>query len=109
MSAPADTSSQKNSIQAIASTVTYLQRYTANALLGLAAVDMDTDSRTPADLITEGQAATIRDRLVAGERNEAAFCQYLKIKSLEEMPLIVYGRAIQAIEAAEKAHATNSD
>jgi len=40
---PPDTSGGKNSIQAIGSTITYLQRYTLLALTGLAAHDQDDD------------------------------------------------------------------
>ena len=43
MTAPADTSGQKNSIQAIASTVTYLQRYTLLAATGITTMDMPDD------------------------------------------------------------------
>jgi hypothetical protein len=41
-----DTSGTKNSIQAIASTVTYLQRYTLLAATGMAPAGMDNDGRT---------------------------------------------------------------
>jgi hypothetical protein len=40
-----DDSGKKNGIQQIASTVTYLQRYTLMAAVGLAAKDMDNDGR----------------------------------------------------------------
>jgi hypothetical protein len=43
MTAPSDTSGQKNSIQAIASTITYLQRYTLLAATGLTTKDMPDD------------------------------------------------------------------
>lgn len=43
--APPDDSGKKNSIQQIASTVSYLERYTLVAALGLAAKDMDDDGR----------------------------------------------------------------
>lgn len=43
--ADADTSGSKNPIQAIGSTITYMQRYTALALLGLACADQDDDGR----------------------------------------------------------------
>lgn len=42
---PADTSGGKNSIQAIGSTITYLQRYTLLALTGLAAQGQDDDGK----------------------------------------------------------------
>ncbi len=43
LSAGADTSGSKNPIQAIGSTITYLQRYTLLALTGLATYDQDDD------------------------------------------------------------------
>ena len=43
LSAPPDTTGSKNAIQAIGSTVTYLQRYTLLALTGLATADQDDD------------------------------------------------------------------
>lgn len=43
--APPDDSGKKNSIQQIASTVTYLERYTLMAACGLGAKDMDDDGR----------------------------------------------------------------
>jgi hypothetical protein len=46
LSGPADTSGGKNSIQAIGSTVTYLQRYTLLAATGLAAAGTDNDGAT---------------------------------------------------------------
>lgn len=55
----ADTSGSKNGIQAIGSTVTYLQRYTLLAATGLAATNADTDGVTtnadllPADKVKE--------------------------------------------------------
>jgi hypothetical protein len=45
LSAMPDTSGNKNSIQAIGSTVSYLERYTLFALLGLASQDMDDDAQ----------------------------------------------------------------
>ena len=46
LSASADTSGSKNAIQAIGSTITYLERYTLLALTGLATYDQDDDGRT---------------------------------------------------------------
>jgi hypothetical protein len=56
LSGPPDTSGGKNSIQAIGSTVTYLQRYTLLAATGLAATGMDNDGKTegmPEDAIQD--------------------------------------------------------
>jgi hypothetical protein len=49
MTAPADAGQNRNAVQAIGSTQTYLQRYTLCALLGLAAVDADDADKKPAD------------------------------------------------------------
>lgn len=43
LTAPADTSGSKNNIQGIGSTISYLERYTLFAILGLASKDMDDD------------------------------------------------------------------
>lgn len=45
LSAPPDATGSKNAIQAIGSTVTYLQRYTLLALTGLATYDQDDDGK----------------------------------------------------------------
>lgn len=47
MSAQADTGGAKNAIQARASTVTYMQRYTLIGALGLSTADSDIDGRLP--------------------------------------------------------------
>jgi len=46
LSAGADDSGSKNSIQAIGSTISYLERYTLFALTGIASKDMDVDGKT---------------------------------------------------------------
>ena len=46
LSAGADDSGSKNSIQAIGSTISYLERYTLFALTGIASKDMDDDGKT---------------------------------------------------------------
>lgn len=49
LSAPPDNTGSKNVIQAIGSTVTYLQRYTLLALTGLATYDQDDDGKAGAN------------------------------------------------------------
>jgi hypothetical protein len=53
LAAPPDDSGKKNGIQQIASTVTYLERYTLMAACGLAAKDMDTDGNKPPQKASE--------------------------------------------------------
>jgi hypothetical protein len=55
-----DTGPGRNAIQARGSAKTYLERYTATAILGMAAADQDTDGVTPASVesfMEEGAAA----------------------------------------------------
>lgn len=60
MSAPHDSSGSKNAIQAIGSTQSYLQRYTASAILGLVSRDqLDADNRqSPSDVIDQDRNLT---------------------------------------------------
>jgi len=62
MSAPTDASGSKNAIQSRGSTVTYLQRYTLLAALGLVTADDDNDGRGNTEVVTKEQA----DMLEAG-------------------------------------------
>ena len=50
LTAAPDTSGSKNAIQAIGSTVSYLERYTILALTGLATHDMDDDGKSSEDI-----------------------------------------------------------
>ncbi len=105
ISAPSDTSGAKNAIQAIGSTITYLERYTLLALTGLATKDMDDDGRasaTPVEFIGEKEIQTILDNLIALETPEAQFLKYMKLEKLEDMLLSDYPKAMSAIEAKKK-------
>lgn len=61
LTAPPDSSGKKNAIQAIGSTVTYLQRYTLLALTGLATYEQDDD----------GQTGAAAEKSLPGEPNDA--------------------------------------
>jgi ERF superfamily. len=103
LSAQADTSGSKNSIQAIGSTITYLERYTLLALTGLATFDMDDDAQAAGiEYITEKQQHEIRDLLIGLNKKEDGFCNYMKIESIEKMPKEKYQQAKIAIEQMQK-------
>jgi len=101
LAAAADTSGNKNSIQAIGSTLTYLQRYTLTQALGLAASD-DDDGRRSESLPISAAA-------------EAAINSLHETRSLEQMtawkgrndPMVqrLDRNDRSAFEAAWKAHA----
>lgn len=117
-----DDKSNKNSIQRIGSTVTYLQRYTLKAALGLAA-SADDDGRgiettddTPAytpppGSITDEQAAYLRETLEAKGASERAFLQFAAGKGIftdgrqqliAEIPAGKYAFCVNAIAGFKK-------
>lgn len=61
MEADADTTGSKNAVQAIGSTVTYLQRYTLIGALGIATADEDMDGRIGNEIDHLSYMACVRD------------------------------------------------
>lgn len=72
LSAGADTSGSKNSIQAIGSTVSYLSRYTLLSALGLATGEHDNDGHTIADAKSVNVSQANPDSPIVGILTEAA-------------------------------------
>lgn len=105
LSAGADTSGGKNSLQAIASAVTYLQRYTLKLALGLS-VSHDDDGRksdhTVDGQITEDQAATIRALCEETGTDIPHFCELMKVESVPELAASQYDRVIKSLEAKKR-------
>ena len=111
LSAGADTSGSKNSLQGIASAVTYLQRYTLQLALGLS-VSHDDDGKAsdaPAS-ITEGQADELKAILTEGSDLTGDFAGWLnnlllfaKVDSLAEIPAKEFGTVKSAARAAVNA------
>lgn len=98
LSAGRDDSGSKNAIQSIGSAVTYLQRYTLKAALGLAAAsDDDAKSAETKPVITEQQANTIIDALEAKGASRATFLKWAKVEKIEDIPADLYDSCILAI------------
>lgn len=100
---PPDQSGNKNPIQAVGSTVTYLQRYTLFVLLGLAAMDQDDDGRGAEDdsLITDDQAVDLALRIDKVRGDPERFLTYFKIERLEDLRQSDLDRANKMIAAKE--------
>jgi hypothetical protein len=99
LSGPADTSGNKNAIQAIGSTLTYLQRYSLVQMLGLAAGN-DDDGKAAGDgeKITAQQTQEIFDKCAAvADGFDTSFCNYFGIDKISDLPAKDYQRAIIAI------------
>jgi hypothetical protein len=101
MQAPPDESGGKNRIQQIASTVSYLERYTLLAATGLAAADQDDDGARadPGALpIRSDQKQELVDLIKETGADTRKFCQYLGVESLDEIPVSKFDRAKAALE-----------
>lgn len=98
-SAP-DASGKKNPIQAIASAITYLERYTFMAITGLAAHDQpDIDDMPQEDeLIDEEQLMNLEALITEVGADRAAFCKACKVESLDHLPKRRYQGAVQRLE-----------
>jgi len=100
LSADADHSGEKNAIQAIGSTLTYLQRMTLKAALGLAAADDDDGkAASKAETITRQQTRELLALIdeVGGERE--ALLRFFKIKAFAELPARRFRQALVMLNA----------
>jgi len=101
-SAP-DTSGSKNAIQAIGSTVSYLERYTLYAILGLSSREMDDDGKgaggkeeTPR--ISERQWTDLLALISDVKADDKKFCTYYKIGDVAELPASKYDAAVKGLK-----------
>lgn len=103
LSANPDDTGSKNQIQAIGSTVTYLQRYTLLALTGLATEEQDDDAQTVVtEFVTEAQVATMKEYIAAYGVNEPKFLEYVGTPSLDKIPKDQYQKALTLLKEKEK-------
>jgi hypothetical protein len=105
LTAGPDKTGNKNSIQAIASTIAYLERYTLYAILGLASREMDDDAQgaaNPEPLVDDDQLANIDALLTETGADVEKFCAYMKVNSLPEIKAKDYRAAITALEAKRR-------
>lgn len=100
LSAGRDDSGNKNNIQAVGSAITYLQRYTLKAALGLAAAsDDDGHASEMPDYVNGDQLAKIIDLAESVGADKEKFCRYLKVGSLAEIPAGKFDHAVKLLEA----------
>jgi hypothetical protein len=98
LSGPADGSGSKNAIQAIGSTLTYLQRYSLVQMLGLAASNDDdgkaSDAGSGITLEQVEELVALADEVGA---DKEAFCRYFKVDGFANITTKDYPRAIAAL------------
>lgn len=99
LTAGRDDSGNKNNIQAVGSTLTYLQRMTLKAALGLAASDDDDGAASVGspDTVSDEKLAQLVELAETVSADKAAFCKYMKIKSLADLPAKDFDRAVAAL------------
>ena len=100
LSGPADSSGNKNPLQAISSTVTMLQRYTLKAALGLAA-GKDDDGKASGgvpDLITDAQRETLGKLIDETGADLDKFLQYFNLEYLADLPAKRFADAVVALQ-----------
>lgn len=110
LQASPDQSGGKNNIQAVGSTVSYLERYTLLALTGMATKDMDDDGNSAGIAkITQDQANEIHAKITDNKLDMDRFLKWLKTSlkcnSIEEINLNGYGVVINQINNSIKARA----
>jgi hypothetical protein len=103
LEAAADSSGGKNSIQAIGSTTSYLERYTFLAMTGLASREQDDDGKgagkaKEVDVITEGQAQDILSLIAEVKADVAKFCVYYHVNAVTELPASKFAQAVKGLE-----------
>lgn len=101
LSAGRDDSGSKNQIQAVGSTLTYLQRMTLKAALGLAASDDDDGaaSNGKPETISSDQVGDLQALIESKSADKARFLKYYKIERLGDLPASRFKEAMALLVA----------
>lgn len=104
LTGPSDNSGGKNAIQAIGSSVTYLERYTLFALLGLASKDDDDGNGAgdPVGEITQEQGQELLGMIRDTGADLDRFLAHFGISMVERLPANRYAEAKKLLEAKQK-------
>lgn len=103
LSAPADSSGSKNAIQAIGSTITYLERYTLLALTGLATEDQDDDAKNVGvEFISDEDLIHLEQYVKAVNADLTKFLKFMGVESLDKIKKSDYPKALAALKEKEK-------
>lgn len=99
LSGPADSGAGKNNLQAIASTATYLQRYTLKLALGLSVSHDDDGKAAEAEgTISEEQVTQLRELVEEVEADIAKFCAFMGVEALPDIPAKHFDAAVSALK-----------
>lgn len=107
LTARPDDSGNKNSIQQVGSTLTYLQRMTLKAALGLAAAEDDDGKKAdhaPADnrTISADQLKTILALIDETDTDTEKFCELMKVEAVPDLVASQYHKVVASLEAKKR-------
>jgi hypothetical protein len=101
LSAPRDDSGNKNAIQQVGSTLTYLQRMTLKAALGLAASEDDDGRKSSGDVaeaISKENVEKLLTLINETETDIEKFCQYMGVEAVPDITTASLPRALSMLE-----------
>lgn len=103
LSASPDDSGGKNTIQAIGSTVTYLERYTLLAATGLATCESDDDGyASKSSYISEKQIVELDELIREVDADYEKFIQFMGVEKLSQIRSGDFAKAKAGLEAKKK-------
>lgn len=105
LTAGRDDSGQKNAIQQVGSTITYLQRYTLKAALGLAAAADDDGASAGPDLpvvISDAQIGELTELMQDVGADRARFLNHFQIETLVDMPADRFQQAVTMLNGKRR-------
>lgn len=99
-----DMSGNKNTIQAIGSAATYLQRYTLKLALGLSTSEDDDGKASggAAGVISDEQVEKLQRKIVETDSDLPRFLRHFKIDQLADMPARDFNNAMAALNRKAK-------
>jgi len=101
--APIDPSAKVNDMQKTASALSYARRYALQLALGITTTEEDDDGYVGGlQFITDDQVVSLNNLIVEVSADKVNFMKYLKVNSLEELPVQKYDHAVKALEAKRK-------
>lgn len=102
LSAQADDSGSKNSIQAVGSTITYLQRYSILSMTGLATHDQDNDGIVEEEKIDENKVAILNGLITQLEIDKEKFLKFMAVEKVEDIKASDFAKAKMSLEAKKR-------
>ena len=109
LSSSPDASGGKNNIQAVGSTITYLERYTLRAITGTAEAESDDDGKAsePVELITDEQVLTLESLITDNDldmnRVKNWMSKSVKVSEFAELNAVGYEHVMKMVQSQVKA------